>query len=93
MQELKKKEMEDLEATLKELGVTVAEFRQAQEEAAAKKERKKKKEKKVEVNGTGPVGDPDVPAPAAAAASEKPEEDPQHDAEESVIILDPLEVW
>lgn len=82
MQELKKKELDELDAIFSELGISVEE--QAKRDAEAEKKRKKKEKKKAAAgseaaaNGSS-SGEQQKEQPAAAAAAEEAAEQAQEE--------------
>lgn len=89
MQELKKKELEDLDAVFAELGIAVESKGAAAAADAAGEGKKKKKNKKKEGEGEGA-------AAAAKEATEEPSEEPSEDpADESAGPVDPaaVSIW
>ncbi len=85
VQEIKKKEMEDLEAMLAEFGVAPAAAGKDEGEAGGDKKKKKEKKKKAEgANGEGEAAEQQ----AGASQQQQAEEEQQDDTES----LDPEEV-
>jgi len=94
LQELKKKELDELDAIFSELGISVEE--QAKRDAEAEKKRKKKEKKKAAAGDAAANGDEqqqqqqeEAAAPAAAGTAA---EQPQEDDEPSGEVVDPAAV-
>jgi hypothetical protein len=99
VQELKKKELDELDAIFSELGISVEE--QAKRDAEAEKKRKKKEKKKAAANGdeaaaaNGSSAEQQQQQPAAAAApaedvAAEQEEEPSGEALDPAAVSSPV---
>jgi hypothetical protein len=87
-QELKKKELDELDAIFSELGISVEE--QAKRDAEAEKKRKKKEKKKEAAAANGSSGEqqqqqPAADAPPADAEAAEQEEEPGETVDPAVV--------
>lgn len=90
LQELKKKELDELDAIFSELGISVEE--QAKRDAEAEKKRKKKEKKKEAAAANGSSGEqqqqqPAADAPPAAAEAAEQEEEPGETVDPAVVSV------